>query len=604
MSCSQCNQKRYEDLNNINGLESLSYNEFDIYSLQDPCYTLTVVATVVPTKCTIQSYGYIINGSHVNDPCSANIGDKIEAEVDAQFDSSEIGKVVQAMVGIGLPNGSSYAYDTQQILIRDTTVQTFIVNLTPYFVVGGLYDIGSVFISDVQTGTTLCSSRAPTWCHSLTLKAPVLVPCTITAGYFINNGSPISGASCEALQSDNISADVDATFSGGDIGQKYGASVQIKGPDGSVTTIASLYMVATSTTKFIFGNWSTPIPVGTYTLSNILISDIYGNTFCGPTNQSGGNCQSITIKASPVTLGSISISPSSVTIGTNGTTQLTAVCKDQTGAVMNCQTAQFHWSSDNNSIATIDGLTGLITGVSAGTANITLKIGVGNIVSNKAVITVSPAAPSLTTITITPVSATIGANGTSQLTAVCKDQTGKVMICPELIWNSDDIYVATVTEFTGLVTGSIAGTANITAQSGGITSNQAVITVSAAAPTLTTITISPISAAIGIGSHQNLKAVCKDQTGKVMICPSLIWKTNNSSIAVVNDLGIVTGQSVGTAIITAQSGTIISNITTITVSTGTPPPVGGGSLLAIGGLALGAIFIMGRIETVVEKKKA
>jgi len=517
--------------------------------------------------CTIQMYGYVINGSHVNDPCSATFGDKIEAEVDVQFDSSEIGKSVRAMVGVTLPDGTGNAFDSQIIFISDTTIQTFVVTLTPYFTVGGLYKIGSVFINEPQTGSNLCHSNTPEWCSNLTLKAPVLVPCAITAGYFIKNGSPISGASCNANQGDAISVEVDATFSGADIGQAYAAQATIKKPDGSTLTISSLYETATSTTKFIFGNWSTPIPTGVYTIVQFSIIDIYGNIFCGPTTTGGGYCQAITIQPAATTLTTITISPASATVGIAGTSPLTAVCKDQNGNTIACPTAQFSWSSDNNSVATVDGLSGLVTGVSAGTANITLKV--GTIVSNKAVITVSATATSLASITISTTSATIGTGGTSQLTVVCYDTKGNVMTCPSLIWDSDNVGVAIVMEFTGEVIGITSGTANITARVGTIVSNKIAITVSSSAPSLASITISPASANIGIGGTLQLTAVCKDQTGNVMACPVLSWNSDTPGVAIVSG-GLVIGLDVGAANITAQVGTIVSNKAVITVGTAAP----------------------------------
>ena len=424
----------------------------------------------------IEMYGYVIKGSTVSNPCSATLGDKIEAETDVTFDTSEIGKWVKVSVGVTLPDGTGVPYTSNQYHVTSAGTQIFIINLTSFFNVGGLYKIGSVYVYDINTGSTLGISFTPMWCHELTLNAPVLVPCVIQAGFFAKSGSPISGASCTVKQEDVISAEVDATFSGADIGQLYSALMEIKKSDGSTVTISSPYKAATSTTKFIFINWSTPIPVDTYTITNFWIIDIYGNIFCGPITSSGGYCQNLTVSASATTLTTITISQASLTIGINGASQLTATCKDQTGKGMTCPTQQFVWSSDNTSIATVDSLSGLVTGVSVGTANITVKV--GTIVSNKSVITVSATAPSLTSITISPESIAIDIEETSKLTAICKDQTGKVMICPSLIWNSDNIAISVVNEFTGSVTGVSKGAANITAQFGTIVSNKSIVTVS------------------------------------------------------------------------------------------------------------------------------
>ncbi len=172
--------------------------------------------------------------------------------------------------------------------------------------------------------------------------------------------------------------------------------------------------------------------------------------------------------------------------------------------------------------------------------------------------------PILTTIAISPVSASINPGATQQLTAVCRDQNNNVMTCPTLTWTSNNTSIATVNS-SGLVTGVATGTANITASAGGKTSNISTITVTSQ-PVLTTIAISPVSTSINPGATQQLTAVCRDQNNNVMTCPTLTWISNNTSIATVNSSGLVTGVATGTANITASTGGKTSNISIITVT--------------------------------------
>lgn len=85
-------------------------------------------------------------------------------------------------------------------------------------------------------------------------------------------------------------------------------------------------------------------------------------------------------------------------------------------------------------------------------------------------------------------------------------------------------------------------------------------------PTLSSITISPTSVSVNIGTTTQLTATCKDKNGGIMTCPTLTWISSDASKATVDPTGKVTGISVGTANITSKFGTTItSNISTITV---------------------------------------
>ena len=176
--------------------------------------------------------------------------------------------------------------------------------------------------------------------------------------------------------------------------------------------------------------------------------------------------------------------------------------------------------------------------------------------------------PILTSITIAPVTASINVNTSVQLTAICKDQNNNTMTCPILTWTSSDPSEAIV-DNTGKVTGITAGMTNITAKSGSITSNASVITVSSISPILTSITIAPVAASININASVQLTAICKDQNNDIITCPVLIWTSSEPSKATVDSTGKVTGITAGMTNITAKSGTIVSNASTITI-TSTP----------------------------------
>lgn len=287
-------------------------------------------------------------------------------------------------------------------------------------------------------------------------------------------------------------------------------------------------------------------------------------------------------------LTTITITPPSASINVNTTVQLTATCRDQNNAIMTCPSLT--WTSNNTTKATVNS-SGLVTGVSAGNADI--KANVGPITSNASVITVISLTPVLTTITISPASQSINTGGIVQLTAICRDQNNAIMTCPTLTWASSNTPKATVSS-NGLVTGASIGSANITASVGTITSNTSVITVTGTVSTLTSIVVTPTSSSIIVGGNVQLTATCKDQNNATMTCPALIWTSSDPTKATVNPSGLATGVSEGTSNVTASSGITTSNTSLMTVSTTLPQAGGGGGIVVIAAVAIAAALMMSK----------
>jgi plastocyanin len=89
----------------------------------------------------------------------------------------------------------------------------------------------------------------------------------------------------------------------------------------------------------------------------------------------GGGGGSTTTGPTPV-FTSVAVSPSSPTVSVGSTITLSAVAKDQNGAVLSAPAAT--WTSSNEAVATVDG-TGVVTGVANGSATITASITSGSI---------------------------------------------------------------------------------------------------------------------------------------------------------------------------------------------------------------------------------
>ena len=194
-----------------------------------------------------------------------------------------------------------------------------------------------------------------------------------------------------------------------------------------------------------------------------------------------------------------------------------------------------------------------------------------------------PPAPVVTTVSVSPSTASVQVGATTSLNATVKDQNGIAMTGQTVTWSSDKTGTATVNS-SGVVSGVAAGSATITAASSG-KSGTATITVTAApppAPVVTTVTVSPTSVSVQVGATSNLAATVKDQNGNAMAGQTVTWSSNNTSFATVSSSGVVTGVAAGSATITAtSSGKSGTSAVTVTAAPPPPPPPppGGGTLL-------------------------
>src|SRR6185503_17791650 len=175
-------------------------------------------------------------------------------------------------------------------------------------------------------------------------------------------------------------------------------------------------------------------------------------------------------------------------------------------------------------------------------------------VASASTLSVTQPTPVVTTVSVSPASASIGVGATSALQATVKDQNGNVMSGQTVTWSTSNAGVATVNS-NGVVSGIAAGSATSTANASGVSGTSA-ITVTAAPPpppVVTTVTVAPTSASIVAGATTTLQATVKDQNGNAMSGQTVTWSTNNPAAATVNASGVVTGVAAGSAIITATS---------------------------------------------------
>jgi len=302
---------------------------------------------------------------------------------------------------------------------------------------------------------------------------------------------------------------------------------------GSEATIGTGFAFRTEqATVTSLANWALFSDAGTHTVCNF----------------------AITGSAPPVPVATVDVTPATANVSVGGTVQLVATPKDANGTPLSGRTVS--WTSSNTGVASVTG-SGLVTGVGAGSATITAT-SEGKSGTSAITVTFVP----VSSVTVTPASASVNEGKTVQLTATPKDANGNPLTGRTVTWVSSNTTVATVSS-SGLVTGKVAGTATITATSEGQSGTSAITVVHVP---VASVSVAPASATVSVGSTVQLTATPKDASGSPLSGRTVSWSSSNTSVATVSSSGLVTGVTVGSATITAtsegQSGTSAVTVTT------------------------------------------
>ncbi len=178
-----------------------------------------------------------------------------------------------------------------------------------------------------------------------------------------------------------------------------------------------------------------------------------------------------------------------------------------------------------------------------------------------------PPTPRVTSIVITPASASMVVGESRQLTAEVRDQNGAPMAGQVPAWSSGSTSIATVSGNgpTATVTAVSAGNAVILATLNGITGSAAL---SIAAPVQVTpvalVRCAPASVTLPVGQTVALQGTAFDAAGNVLAGRPLSWLTSNAGVVSVNGNGVITAVAPGVASVTVtaegRSGTCVITV--------------------------------------------
>jgi len=258
----------------------------------------------------------------------------------------------------------------------------------------------------------------------------------------------------------------------------------------------------------------------------------------------GGATLNVTAAAANLT--SIVISPAASSMPVNTSQQFIATGNYTDGSSADLTTL-VTWASSSSGVATIS-VSGLATAVTAGTTNISASFAG---VSASTGLTVT--APTIVSIAVTPVGLTLGIGINQQYVATATYSDGSsVDLSSGVTWTSSSSSVASINS-SGMATTVAAGQTTITATVGSLT-DTANLTVVAAH--LTSISVTPATQAMAVGTTQQFTAVGSFDDGSTQLLTSLTWSSSSNSVATVSTSGLVTAVGTGTATLTATSGSI------------------------------------------------
>ena len=143
-----------------------------------------------------------------------------------------------------------------------------------------------------------------------------------------------------------------------------------------------------------------------------------------------------------------------------------------------------------------------------------------------------------------------------QLGAEVRDQNGQVMAGASVTWASGSPAVATVSA-AGLVAAVGNGTATITSTAGSV-SGTATVTV---AQTVSAVAVAPAADTLVVGDTLRLVAEAIDANGHTVGGAEFAWASGDTAVAVVDEVGLVTGVGAGEVEITATSSGVTGRAT-------------------------------------------
>lgn len=263
-----------------------------------------------------------------------------------------------------------------------------------------------------------------------------------------------------------------------------------------------------------------------------------------------------TTATDPTPIASITLRPALDSIEVGETySQWIVLPVDAAGQALTGRT--FTWESGNPAVATIDATTGTVTGVSStgtGLADITVRA------EGKYATSLIKVLVPIVSIVALPDSFDVPLTTTRTIGVQLVGPSGVAITNRVITWSSSNPTVAVVSS-TGVVTAVSLGTTTITIRAG---TKQTTVRARVVGEPITSVRITPQQSVhiVRLGQTKQLAAECLNAAQQVVTGRPITWNSSNPVVATVSTSGLVSGNTVGTANISATcDGTVSASVT-------------------------------------------
>ena len=396
-------------------------------------------------------------------------------------------------------------------------------------------------------GSTRNLTRQVTWSSSDTTVA------TVASGIATGQarGSSGSGTTIITAVLGSMSASVNFTVTNATISSisvtPSGATI----PIGAQKSFKATGLFSDSTTQDITANskWTSSNPsvatLGSGGGATLTATGVAAGT--ANINASFGGVNGFTtLTVNSATLVSLALSPTNTILSPGSSAGYNAIGTFSDGS-QRSMNGVVTWTSSDTQVATVS-QSGTVTGQSAGTAIISVQSG-----SISATAGLVVEGSTLSSLQVSPAHATIPQSIQSGFTAIGVFANGDTLDLTGIVaWTSSVPSVATISNAIGSQ-GSAAGIAPGSTVISALFAGQvgtASLTVTNA--TLTSLSVTPASASISLGSSQQFTAIGTFSDGSTLnLTGQVSWASSDITVAILNSVGLAASSGTGTATITA-----------------------------------------------------